>query len=66
MNNEDTQRVSPQSVPRENGIGSLLAEASAVAKGVLESIQALAETTTCKGVQISRLKEWAVNRQITL
>jgi hypothetical protein len=26
---------------------------------VLESIQALAGTTSCKGVQIARLEEWA-------
>jgi hypothetical protein len=63
MNNDGTQRISPQSEPRENGINSLLAEASAVAQGVLESIQALAGTTACKGVQIARLKDWAINRQ---
>ena len=63
MNNDGTQRISPQSEPGENGINSLLAEASAVAQGVLESIQALAGTTACKGVQIARLKDWAINRQ---
>jgi hypothetical protein len=27
---------------------------------VLESIQTLAGTTSCKGVQIARLKDWAI------
>lgn len=51
MNNDGTQRLSPQSESGENGIGGLLEEASAVAQRVLESIQALAGTTACKGVQ---------------
>ena len=31
---------------------------------MLSSIQALAGTTACKGVQITRLKEWAVNNDL--
>ena len=60
MSNDSNQRVSPQSDIRENAIGSLLAKASDFARSVLESIQALAGTTSCKGVQIARLKEWAI------
>ena len=60
MNNDNSQRLSPQSESGENEIGSLLEEASAFARGVLESIQALAGTEACKGVQIAKLKEWAI------
>lgn len=34
-------------------------QAESVAQGVLESIQKVAGTTACKGVQIARLEEWA-------
>jgi len=34
--------------------------ASDFARSVLESIQAFAGTTACKGVQIARLKDWAI------
>ena len=61
MNNDNSQRLSPQSESGENEIGSLLEEASAFARGVLESIQALAGTEACKGVQIARLKDWAIS-----
>jgi hypothetical protein len=43
-----------------------LAEASDFARGVLESIQALAGTTSCKGVQIARLKDWAITNHCWL
>ena len=33
--------------------------ASAVARGVLEEVKALAGTTTCKSVQLVRLRKWA-------
>ena len=59
MNNDKTQRLSPQGDTRENEVGSLLAEASDFARGVLESIQALAGTASCKSVQLVRLKQWA-------
>jgi hypothetical protein len=36
----------------EGKVGGLLAAASDFARSVLESIQALAGTTSCKGVQI--------------
>ena len=38
--------------------------AAEIARRVLSSIQALAGTTACKGVQIARLKEWALNNAI--
>ena len=66
MNNDSNQRVSPQGDNREDAVGSLLAEASDFARGVLESIQALAGTTSCKGVQIARLKDWAITNQCLL
>ena len=43
-------------------IGSLLENAAEIARRVLSSIQALAGTKACKGVQITRLKEWALNK----
>ena len=63
MNNDCTQRIPPQGDSREDEVGGLLAAASDFARGVLESIQALAGTTACKGVQIARLKEWAISHE---
>lgn len=60
MNDDSTQRVSPQGDNGKIEICSLLAAASDIARGVLESVQALAGTTFCKGVQIARLKDWAI------
>ena len=60
MNNDSTQRLSPQGDNGEEKVGGLLAAASDFARSVLEAIQALAGTTSCKGVQIARLKEWAI------
>ena len=56
MNNDGTQRISSQGDSGEDEVGGLLAAASDFARSVLESIQALAGTTACKGVQIARLK----------
>ena len=56
MNNDGTQRIPPQGDSGEDEVGGLLAAASDFARSVLESIQALAGTTACKGVQIARLK----------
>ena len=61
MSNDNTQQIPSQGDNRENEVGGLLAAASDFARSVLESIQALAGTTSCKGVQIVRLKEWAVS-----
>ena len=60
MNNEGSKQLPPQGDGRENEVGGLLAAASDFARSVLESIQALAGTTSCKGVQIARLKDWAI------
>lgn len=60
MSNDKTQRLSPQGDTRENEVGGLLAAASDFARSVLESVQALAGTASCKGVQIARLKNWAI------
>ena len=56
MDGDTTERLSQESQcpdAKENG---LLARASAFAGAVLSSIQALAGTTACKGVQIARLR----------
>lgn len=63
MGYDNTQRISSQDKYREDGSGSLLAAASAYVEGLLESIQALAGTTACKGVQILRLRDWAKEHQ---
>ena len=61
MNNDSTQQLSSQGDTGENEVGGLLAAASDFARSVLESVQTLAGTTSCKGVQIARLKDWAVS-----
>jgi hypothetical protein len=63
MSNDSTQQIPPQGDNGKNEVGGLLASASDFARSVLDSIQALAGTTACKGVQIARLKDWAINRQ---
>ena len=60
MSNDNTQQIPPQGDNGKNEVGDLLAAASDFARSVLDSIQALAGTTACKGVQIARLKEWAI------
>ena len=49
MSNDSIEQLSPQGDTRENEFGGLLAAASDFARGVLESIQALAGATACKG-----------------
>ena len=60
MNGDTAERISQEGQCSEDGFHGLLARASAFAGGVLSSIQALAGTTACKGVQIARLKDWAI------
>ena len=60
MNGSLSQRISQKSNYRETQVDGLLEKAETFARGVLESVQALAGTTACKGVQIARLKEWAI------
>ena len=64
MDGNTTDRLSQKSEPRNAKVNSILEDAAEVAGGVLSSIQALAGTTACKGVQIARLKEWAVNNNL--
>ena len=46
---------------KTDGISDLLEKASDVARRVLGSIQTIAGTTNCKGVQIHELKKYATN-----
>ena len=64
MDGNTTDRLSQKDNCRKEKIGSLLENAAEIARRVLSSIQALAGTTACKGVQITRLKEWAVNNDL--
>ena len=57
MDGDTTERLSQESQCPNAKKHGLLARASAFAGGVLSSIQALAGTTACKGVQIARLKD---------
>lgn len=54
--------ISSPGYSEENEIRCLLDEASHVARGVLESIQAIAGTTIVKGVQIANLERFARDR----
>ena len=60
MNGDTTERIPQEGQCSNAEEYGLLARASAFAGRVLSSIQALAGTTTCKGVQIARLKDWAI------
>ena len=64
MDGNTTDRLSQKSERRDEKVNSILEDAAEVAGRVLSSIQALAGTTACKGVQIARLKEWAVNNSL--
>lgn len=55
-------RIPPPGDRTEEGIRSVLAEASDVAQRTLESIQSVAGTTACKGVQINALRKYAVEK----
>ena len=62
MNGEYIERLPQESECRNEGAGCILESASAVARGVLEEIEALAGTTTCKSVQLVKLKKWALEQ----
>ena len=64
MDGNTADRISQKDNCRKEEIGSLLEDAAEISGGLLSSIQALAGTTACKGVQITRLKEWAINNAI--
>ena len=57
--NARAKRISQGTNKAEANIHGLYEGASSVARRVLESMQALAGTTSCKGVQISELEKWA-------
>lgn len=59
MNGDQTERLSQAGECRNETECGILDSASKVAQGVLEEIKALAGTTTCKSVQLVRLKNWA-------
>lgn len=56
-------RIPPSSDGTKEGFRSVLAEASDVSYRTFESIQAVAGTTACKGVQINALRKYAVENQ---
>lgn len=58
MDGTSTERLSQENKRHQAPVDSLLEEAEAIARGVLESVQATAGTTACKGVQIARLADW--------
>ena len=60
--NNKIDRLSQGGEREETPLHSLLDEASDVARRVLESIQAVAGTTACKGVQIHELEKFAVGK----
>lgn len=60
--NGKTEPVSSPSHSEENEIHCLLEEASAIARGVLKSIQKIAGTTVVKGVQLAALEKFARDR----
>ena len=62
MNGDNSERIPQEGECREKGVSSVLDEASAFARGVLEEIEALAGTTACKSIQLVRLKKWALEQ----
>ena len=59
MNGDYSERLSQESECRNEEEYGILERASAFARRVLEEIEALAGTTSCKAVQLVRLKKWA-------
>lgn len=56
----EDNRIPPSSDGTKEGFRSVLAEASDVSYRMFETIQAVAGTTACKGVQINALRKYAV------
>ena len=54
-----TERISQESDGGEKSLCDLLHKASDVAGATLNSMQEIAGTTSCKGVQIASLEKWA-------
>lgn len=59
MDGTGSERLSQENKCCKNAIGGILEQAEFIAQGVLQSVQAVAGTTNCKGVQIARVAEWA-------
>ena len=59
MNGDQTERLSQEGECREDGERDILEAASEVARRVLEEVEALAGSTSCKSVQLVRLRKWA-------
>ena len=59
MNGDNTERIPQESECQNETEYGILERASAFAQRVLEEIEALAGTTSCKSVQLVRLKKWA-------
>ena len=62
MNGDYSERLSQESECRNEEEYGILERASAIALGVLKEIEALAGTTTCKSVQLVKLKKWALEQ----
>ena len=59
MNGDHTERLPQENERHQDGESGILESASTFAHRVLEEIEALAGTTSCKSVQLVRLKKWA-------
>ena len=59
MNGYNSERLSQKGECRNEEECCILDAASEAARRVLEEIEALAGTTTCKSVQLVRLRKWA-------
>ena len=59
MNGNQAERLSQEGECRQVSERDILAAASEVARRVLEEIEALTGTTSCKSVQLVRLRKWA-------
>lgn len=66
MNESSSQQLSQEDQCHQTPVRSILEQAESVARRVLESVQAIAGTTACKGVQIARLADWAKANQLWL
>lgn len=56
---DETERIPQENKRDKDEVGGIMEQAELVARGVLESIQAVAGTAACKGVQVAQLARWA-------
>ena len=66
MNESSSQQLSQEDQCHQTPVRSILEQAESVAQRVLKSVQEIAGTTACKGVQIARLADWAKANQLWL